>query len=147
MKNKITVPGILRITGIVLVFIGIFTQISNMMKMFKYRKDGGEIIRIEEGSQNQDSHGYTGYRSSKVYYARYTVDGVEYENRIYPPYGGGYEGMEVTVEYDPNDPSKIIYDENGMSVSQAAPLAAGVILMALGTSMGLNRKRKYITNR
>jgi hypothetical protein len=146
MKGKLTFTGIMRIIGLGLMFFGMYTMFANMMKVFSYEKAGAEIIRIEENAGQEDKYGYTGYKSSKKYYAKYTVDGVEYENMVYPPYGGGYEGMEVTVKYDPRDPSKIIYDEDGMSVSQGAPLALGVIFVAVSTYMSANRSRKYMTN-
>ena len=146
MKGRMSLADILRGVGILILLLGIYSQLSNMTKVMSYERAGAEIIRIEDGSEKQDSYGYTGYKSRKVYYARYTVNGIEYENKVYPPYGGGYEGMEVTVKYDPRDPSKIIYDEDGMSVSQGAPLAVGVILLTIGTYMSVNRKRKFITN-
>lgn len=94
------------IAGIIFCFISILLYInySNFMKT--------AISTTAEISDIRRVRSFIGRRSMKVVYVSYVVDGKKYKARLNHHSIGTYEGKEITVYYQKDDPYviKVVYD-------------------------------------
>ena len=90
-----------------------------------YAKTSGTIVRIEETYLGPSATDDTAEYQYDVYVS-YTVEGTEYTS-LFDYYEDGYEeGKQVTVLYDPADPTQITSESKGIGIYA---MVVGVVLL------------------
>lgn len=73
---------------------------NDLKKIDSYPQTKAVITRIE-GYYDGDDYEHD-------VYVRYTVDEIEHENKLNEYKSSFYEGKEITISYNPNDPTDIL---------------------------------------
>lgn len=118
--NRKTAIGFL-VFGIIVLVLGIY---MNFFKGKDYVETTATITKIEEIDLGTDADGDPEY-DHKVY-VKYTVDGKEYSGES-DFYQSSYnEGDEITIFYNPDDPSQITGDSKGFGIYV---IVVGIVLI------------------
>lgn len=90
---------IFTVIGIILILIGVFVGIN----IFKYDNKENTIGTITNISSHIDNDGDRNYEV----YVTYNVDGKKYESKLNGYSSSFYEGKEIEIYYDKDNPSEI----------------------------------------
>ncbi|MGN1481156.1 DUF3592 domain-containing protein [Porcipelethomonas sp.] len=109
VKKIFIILGILFFTiGIIFVIIGGVVLARNISFMSSAKKTNAEIISINADSYRKDNRDYTSYDV----WIEYTVDGDILEEKLNEYNSYMYEGKEIEVYYDPDNPSDVRMESN-----------------------------------
>lgn len=134
MKNEILKDIMFAILGVIFIIVGLFT-VKNVLNYENKIDTVGTITKIITYHRGTDDE-------SHEVYVSYTVDGENYESRLGSYASSFYEGKEIEMYYDKDDPSKIGVKSLDLLVWLFPAL--GLIFVILGGReiiVELNRKR------
>lgn len=162
LENLRSNPWLHLLIGIVIIFTGIyFSDLPRMFASSGWPTTEGKIITNRIMGQKIEQYDGTFYTNFEVFIRyQYTVDGTTYSSNAlnsidassYPAsFAGRYpSGKEVTVYYNPRDPSDAVLEPGFVDVFQAFDVfsvltfAAGIYFIYLGIlGIKTNRKRNH----
>lgn len=125
-KNNIAI-----ITCLFLGLLGMIVGGTSLVNRQRYLPVDATIIRIDE------EYDITENRYNYTTFAKYQVNGKEYEGNIGYYEHGFQEGKVIEIRYNPNDPTKVEAGSLGAMIYFAA---IGIVLTASGIYMIFQRK-------
>lgn len=127
MKEKI-MPVI---TCFFLGLLALTVGITSLVKRIHYLPVEATILRIEE------EYDMTEERYNYKTFARYQVDGKEYEGDIGFYAAGFKEGKVIEIRYDANNPENVVAATPGVLIYF---IGIGTVLTGVGVSMLISKK-------